>query len=58
MQAVFTSNANKLNQDFLETIKKVFKDKVVKITLEAEVTPGQKELWKRIEALQKNISQK
>lgn len=58
MQTVFRLNANEIDNDFLEAFKKLFKNKTVKITVEEESTPNQKELWKRLEALQKKYPPK
>ncbi len=53
MQTVFRLNANEIDNDFLETFRKLFKNKTVKITVEEESTPNQKELWKELERVRK-----
>lgn len=53
METVFRLNANEIDNDFLEAFRKLFKNKAVKITVEEEFTPNQKELWKGLERVRK-----
>lgn len=53
MQTVFRLNADEIDNDFLEAFRKLFKNKTVKITVEEESTPNQKELWKELEKVRK-----
>ena len=62
MQTTFELNANEIDNDFFEVIKKTFKNKKVKIIVEetsaeaATLTP--KEQWQRMVDLQKKYPPK
>jgi|GEM_PF-800223 len=62
MQTTFRLNANEIDYNFFETVKKLFKNKTVTITVQESVEDKtfstQQEHWIRLEALHKKYPPK